>query len=304
MHTFGLEFTEDQVLALFGYYDGNRDGSLSYYEFVEKVLESGFSLEGDKKKDPIMVSLFQTNQHPKEAEMKTQLTAEDMDEVKCKEVFKRYDANNSGEMDVRELQQLVWSLGLQMDREAINNAMLDLDKNRNGTISFDEFWAWWHGLFKNGATQKAGPRSGVRRGSRSGVLDDLKDALLTAKNAKVQGGGRPQSSGQGAWSSQGGTGILAPLSANPGILARPQTRNGQRSVAGEDYSSPVGYVKPPILHGLRSHTATGFRERPQTAPVGDNAGKIPANSGWFLEHTRVPGEAIVPGGKRTTGYCL
>ena len=134
--------------------------------------------------------------------------------------------------------------------------------------------------------------------------DDLKDALLRAENAKVQGGGRPQSRGQGAWSSQGGTGILAPLSANPGILARPQTRNGQRSVAGEDYSSPVGYVKPPILHGLRSHTATGFRERPQTAPVGDNTGKIPANSGWFLEHTRVPGEVVVPGGKRTTGYCL
>ena len=37
MCSFGLEFTEDQVLALFGYYDVDRDGGLSYYEFIEKV---------------------------------------------------------------------------------------------------------------------------------------------------------------------------------------------------------------------------------------------------------------------------
>merc|ERR1719230_1622964 len=52
MHAFGLEFTEDQVLALFGYYDVDRDGSLSYYEFIEKVLESGFELDGDHKPEP------------------------------------------------------------------------------------------------------------------------------------------------------------------------------------------------------------------------------------------------------------
>ena len=37
MHAFGLEFTEDQVMALFGYYDIDRDGGLSYYEFIDKV---------------------------------------------------------------------------------------------------------------------------------------------------------------------------------------------------------------------------------------------------------------------------
>merc|ERR1711934_1259200 len=48
MHAFGLEFTEDQVLALYGYYDIDRDGGLSYYEFIDKVMDSGFGNESKK----------------------------------------------------------------------------------------------------------------------------------------------------------------------------------------------------------------------------------------------------------------
>jgi len=37
-------------LALFGYYDTDRDGGLSYYEFIEKVLESDFVSSENKNK--------------------------------------------------------------------------------------------------------------------------------------------------------------------------------------------------------------------------------------------------------------
>merc|ERR1712144_32095 len=43
MDFFGLQFTEDQVLGLFGTYDDDRSGSLEYYEFVEKLLDEGVS---------------------------------------------------------------------------------------------------------------------------------------------------------------------------------------------------------------------------------------------------------------------
>merc|ERR1711998_248751 len=78
-----------------------------------------------------------------EIEPKTVLRAEDMNLQACRRTFDRFDANKSGEIDIRELQQLTRSLGLSMDRESINNAMFELDQNRNGSISFDEFWSWW-----------------------------------------------------------------------------------------------------------------------------------------------------------------
>jgi hypothetical protein len=38
MDRFGLQFTEDAVLGLFGLYDDDRGGSLGYYEFVDNIL--------------------------------------------------------------------------------------------------------------------------------------------------------------------------------------------------------------------------------------------------------------------------
>jgi hypothetical protein len=39
MDWFGLQFTEDGVLGLFGLYDEDRGGSLGYYEFVENLID-------------------------------------------------------------------------------------------------------------------------------------------------------------------------------------------------------------------------------------------------------------------------
>merc|ERR1711912_116142 len=138
MHAFGLEFTEDQVLALYGYYDIDRDGGLSYYEFIDKVMDSGFGNENDEK---LLADLM----HPEEPEvgMKSVLTNQDLDESKAKRMFRKFDANDSGEIDMRELGILIKALGLNMGSEEINNAMVDLDKDRNGAISFDEFWNWF-----------------------------------------------------------------------------------------------------------------------------------------------------------------
>jgi len=159
MHAFGLEFTEDQVLALFGYYDTDRDGSLSYYEFIDKVLESGFGLDTGPKPAPVMVQLAPINDERADVEVRTVLRADDIHEKSCRDIFDRFDANKSGEIDIRELQQLTRALGLSMDRESINNAMFELDQNRNGTISFDEFWSWWqYAALRKG--NQAAPRTG------------------------------------------------------------------------------------------------------------------------------------------------
>ena len=49
MLSFGLTFTDRQVLALFGSYDDNCSGALDYYEFLDKVLESDYKNEDGSK---------------------------------------------------------------------------------------------------------------------------------------------------------------------------------------------------------------------------------------------------------------
>lgn len=313
MHAFGLEFTEDQVLALFGYYDIDRDGALSYYEFIDKVLESGFGLDdAADKKEPIMVQLGPSREDGKRIEMRTTVRQSDICEEACKEVFDRFDVNKSGEIDVRELQQLTRSMGLSMDRESINNAMFELDRNRNGAISFEEFWTWWQQAAlsagrtnvapKTGGGQKsAAPHSEHRRpkseqsmrssgmisrpGSRenNATLNDIKN-LVSAEIDKA----RPKSRGStGTWMSMAGKRPSSSLSQR----TRPSTRNTQRSVAGQDYCPPPLLTRPPKVHGLYS-LQQSLPPRPKTAPDGQTSGFV-----------RFPGAPAVPVGV-TSGYVL
>ena len=61
-----------QVLALFGFYDVDRDGGLSYYEFIDKVLESDWG-EGEREKVVLAVQLDDDD-----VEMKSRLRPEEV----------------------------------------------------------------------------------------------------------------------------------------------------------------------------------------------------------------------------------
>jgi len=305
MHAFGLEFTEDQVLALFGFYDVDRDGALSYYEFIDKVLESGFGLDSNTNKpEPIMVQLGPTHQDGKIVEMKTSINQNDISQQVCREVFDKFDVNKSGEIDVRELQQLTRSMGLSMDRESINNAMFELDRNRNGSISFEEFWTWWKDAAVSAGRASAAPRTGgspnrsqpkrpqseqsarsmSRPNSRgnNALLNDIKESLMSEMDKA-----RPKSRGSGSWMSMAGKRPSSSLSR--GQNSRPSTRNTQRSVAGQDYCPPPLLNRPPKLHGLYN-LRQNLPPRPHTAPDGQ-------------AFVRFPGAPAVPTGV-TSGYVL
>lgn len=298
MHAFGLEFTEDQVMALFGYYDVDRDGALSYYEFIDKVLGSGFAFGDGGKKEPEYAVLqpMPGAKNEEAAVMRTTISKELLEEDACKKVFDRYDINKSGEIDLRELSQLVRSLGLSMDREAINNAMFDLDLNQNGTISFDEFWTWWQRKAARGgksqpaplakrkvtASGEAIPRgeddvpvaSSQRSASGAGlralherVSQDMDRAKSKSRTGHWEAGGRPSSS----------------LSN----LGRPLSRNSMQSTISMDFQHPPLVGRAPKVHNLRS------LRRPHTAPV----------PGDMTPYSRTPDVPGVPSGQ-TTGFRL
>jgi len=298
MHAFGLEFTEDQVLALFGHYDNDRDGALSYYEFIDKVLGSGFSDGGKVEPQYAVLQPMPAAANEEAAVMRTTISKDQLNENACKVVFDRYDVNKSGEIDIRELHQLVRSLGLHMNLEHLNNAMFDLDLNRNGTISFDEFWTWWQVSAGNKnapsssvakrkvtASGEAVPRTpegsdSVAQESKSSiglralherVSQDMSRASTKSRTGHWEAGGRPSSSHNN--------------------LGRPLSRNAMQSTISMDFQHPPLIGRAPKVHNLR--TLRRETQRPSTAP----------EFSAMTPYSRTPDIPGVPTGQ-TTGFRL
>merc|ERR1711904_295298 len=139
MDWFGLQFTEDGVLALFGLYDEDRGGSLGYYEFVENLID-GFTKSSatGSVKDKLSAAMFATKEPPQAAK-----SARHVNIDQAKLAFDFCDVNGSGRIELSELDGVLRTLGMSTDSDLVNSAMLVLDKDQSGDISFEEFWEWW-----------------------------------------------------------------------------------------------------------------------------------------------------------------
>ncbi|CAD8103097.1 unnamed protein product [Paramecium sonneborni] len=69
------------------------------------------------------------------------------------QVFKSFDKDGSGYVDKQELQAIAQQLNQEISQEEIDKLMGVVDINKDGQISFDEFWNWWQ-FGKNGHLEK------------------------------------------------------------------------------------------------------------------------------------------------------
>lgn len=60
-----------------------------------------------------------------------------------KKIFKSFDKDNSGFIDTAELADVAKELGRPMDADELEECMKDLDINKDGKISYEEFSKWW-----------------------------------------------------------------------------------------------------------------------------------------------------------------
>ena len=69
----------------------------------------------------------------------------DKDLAGVKRAFDFHDKDGSGEMDVSEFANFAARLGTYppLKDEEVEEALVQIDKSRDGSISFDEFWVWW-----------------------------------------------------------------------------------------------------------------------------------------------------------------
>jgi len=146
MDWFGLQFTEDAVLGLFGLYDDDRGGSLGYYEFVDNIIQSnkqkqsadaciskiGQLISGSPPSSPTMLPALASVRGPQSVDKELALAC-----------FQMADKNRSGKIELNELEQLFKQFGVPTDSDVLNRAFVVLDKNFDGEITFEEFWTWW-----------------------------------------------------------------------------------------------------------------------------------------------------------------
>ena len=61
-----------------------------------------------------------------------------------RKMFKKYDRDQSGEIDSHELRELFRDLGVPTSGADFEQAVSELDTDRSGSVNFEEFRAWWH----------------------------------------------------------------------------------------------------------------------------------------------------------------
>ena len=64
-------------------------------------------------------------------------------EIIARNVFKKFDSDNSNTISVDEFQNLVEYLGESLTDSEINSAVKELDTDGSGIIECEEFLSWW-----------------------------------------------------------------------------------------------------------------------------------------------------------------
>merc|ERR1712046_448892 len=77
------------------------------------------------------------NMGRKSVKKKGGLTEEQLDEIR--EAFNLFDNDQSGAIDVRELEAAMRALGFEVKNEELKKMVSDVDNDGNGTIEFAEF---------------------------------------------------------------------------------------------------------------------------------------------------------------------
>ena len=60
-----------------------------------------------------------------------------------KSIFERFDRDGNGVIDANELKELCRALGRELSATEESSALTRLDSDGDGTVSLDEFSAWW-----------------------------------------------------------------------------------------------------------------------------------------------------------------
>jgi len=142
MMSFGLTFTDRQVLALFGSYDDDRSGALDYYEFLDKVLESDYKTEDGQAV---------TSCRPKTPERRNYMEQLDLyrQMVRLKEMYSYCCKNTTNRITVDEAREFLEECGhKEPEEDCVLQVVQATCPDTNGDLSFEQLWDWFVGTLE------------------------------------------------------------------------------------------------------------------------------------------------------------
>jgi len=212
MDWFGLQFTEDAVLGLFGLYDDDRGGSLGYYEFVDNIISSTKDKQASIAGTDRINAMLSGNNF----EMPMITSPSQVDKDLAQKCFRMCDRNGSGKIELVELEAMFKQLGVPTDSDVMNRAFVVLDKNFDGEISFEEFWDWWsHTNVSSRARGGVGEQGRATR--RQQIENSIAAEVAAEGQAPTQGQANPswgRASPSGGFHSPTPSGSRRPPSQN------------------------------------------------------------------------------------------
>ena len=67
----------------------------------------------------------------------------EQEKKKVRKIFDMFDKDKSGDIDTHEFQELAYELGETLSPEETKKSIAEIDEDKDGKISFDEFYKWW-----------------------------------------------------------------------------------------------------------------------------------------------------------------
>jgi len=146
-----LGLTKKQIKLLYSQADMNDDGAIEYREFIPACAELIMSIQARE----------QARQQRSELEAQAEADADyffhgmSKEEIESlmRQAFQEADKDGSGELNLKEFQTFLRELPLNLTKQEINAAMLEVDTNDDGQVSLDEFVPLFHvvmrEMFKN-----------------------------------------------------------------------------------------------------------------------------------------------------------
>jgi Ca2+-binding EF-hand superfamily protein len=146
MQEANLGLTKKQIKLLYSQADVNDDGSIEYREFIPACVEVILSIQA-RDEARAMREQQETEAYEQAAYFFHGMSSEEM-EYLVREAFNAADVDGSGELDMKEFQTFLRDLPLNLTKNEINMAMMEVDANQDGKVSLEEFLPLFHVLMQ------------------------------------------------------------------------------------------------------------------------------------------------------------
>jgi len=139
IHTHSQIVLTDGVRATFNRFDADHSGTIADSELSKLLMDLGFGAPTGEEVERAM----------------RELDGDGTGDISYDEflpwwrhkgitrIFRLYDQDGTGTIDVHELPQLMMGLGVRLSDDELTQAHADLDSNGDGTVSLQEYMAWF-----------------------------------------------------------------------------------------------------------------------------------------------------------------